>query len=139
MIHRGSTKTVIAAIAAITLSFKALAGAATAPNMLFIFPDQMRMHALGIWSEPGYDTLLNTVGDPVHTPNLDQLARDWILFTQAYSTRPVCSPYRAMLMSGMYADRNGVPMNCKVNRNVGLRHDIPALTDILADEDYETG
>ena len=109
------------------------------PNLLFIFPDQMRLHAMGIWREPGYDALLRTAGDPVYTPNLNQLAKEGLLFTQACSTRPVCSPYRAMMISGMYPGRNGVSQNCMIGRNEGLRHDVPMFTDLLAAAGYETG
>ena len=43
------------------------------PNLVYIFPDQYRLHALSLWSDPAYRDVLNTVGDPVHTPNLDRL------------------------------------------------------------------
>lgn len=38
----------------------------------------------------------------VHTPNLDRLAGEGILFENAYSTSPVCSPSRSAFMTGMY-------------------------------------
>ena len=109
------------------------------PNLLFIFPDQFRLHALGIWNEPGYQDALSGVTDPVHTPVLDQLAKESVLFTQAVSTHPVCSPYRAMLMSGMYPSRNGVmDLNCRDGRTQGLHHDITCFTDVLSDAGYAT-
>ena len=72
------------------------------PNLLYIFPDQYRMHALSIWSNPEYRKALSTVGDPASTPNLDKLAKKGILFNNVCSTYPVSSPHRGMLMSGMY-------------------------------------
>ena len=139
MKHRKITRlrTLIAGLA-LTVTFHSLAQSPVPPNLLFVYPDQMRMHAMGIWSQPGYSNILATFGDPVHTPNMDQLAREGVLFTQASSTRPVCSPYRAAMMSGMYSQRNGVDQNCYVGRNVGLRHDISAFTDVLAAAGYET-
>lgn len=146
MNRRNFTKSMVAVTGLAALSSRVQATPGSQPNLLFVFPDQMRMFSMGIWSDtavgPGgdaYNTLLNTVGDPVHTPNIDQLAKDGVLFTQACSTRPVCSPYRAMLMSGMYAERNGVSQNCYVNRDEGLRHDIEGFTDILYNCGYETG
>ncbi|MEL7337696.1 MAG: sulfatase-like hydrolase/transferase, partial [Planctomycetota bacterium] len=116
------------------------ANADSRPNLLYIFPDQFRLQALGIWSQPGYDHLLGTPGDPVHTPNLDQLAREGVLFTQVTSTHPVCSVYRGMFMSGMYPSRNGIQgTNCKLGRSQSLKENIMCLTDVLHASGYETG
>ena len=38
----------------------------------------------------------------VHTPNLDQLAAEGILYTRAYTTASVCSPSRSSFMTGLY-------------------------------------
>ena len=108
------------------------------PNILYIFPDQYRMNALSIWNDPQYRSALSTVADPVKTPNLDKLARRGIVFNNACSTFPVSSPHRAMLMSGMYPRENGVEINCKINRQSGLKQDIVCLTDVLHNAGYET-
>lgn len=108
------------------------------PNLLYIFPDQYRLHALGIWSEKGYKDALATNGDPVVTPTLDKLAKESVLFTQACSTYPLCSPYRGMLMSGMYPVNNGVENNCHMTRLDSLRHDVDCLTDVIRKSGYET-
>ncbi|HCP83423.1 MAG TPA: hypothetical protein DIT88_03385, partial [Planctomycetaceae bacterium] len=39
------------------------------------------------------------------TPNIDQLAKESVLFTQAYATCHVCSPTRASIMTGKYPAR----------------------------------
>ena len=44
------------------------------PNVIYIFPDQMRNHAMGFWREAGFREAVNFEGDPVHTPNLDRFA-----------------------------------------------------------------
>ena len=87
-------------------------------NILFIFADQMHKFALGCM---GTDDIL--------TPNLDKLANDGVLFKNAYSNCPICSPFRVNLFSGMYAAQTGaynneaiVPDNCvsladEFNRN----------------------
>lgn len=108
------------------------------PNLLYIFPDQYRLHALEIWSDPAYKNIQKTAGDPVHTPNLDKLAKKGVLFTQVCSTFPVSSPHRGMMMSGMYPRANGIEENCHVSRTTELRHDIECITDVLAKNNYET-
>lgn len=108
------------------------------PNLLYIFPDQYRLFALSIWNDPAYKQVLTTVGDPVYTPNLDKLAKEGVLFTNVCSTQPVSSPHRAMLLSGMYPSKNGVKGNCYLGNSEELHHDIVCLTDVLAQEGYET-
>ena len=91
------------------------------------------------WKKEGFNHLLRTETDPVYTPNIDQLAENGLVFTQATSTHPVCSPHRAMLMSGMYPSRNGVEdLNCKAGRTQGLHNEIECFTDVLAKAGYET-
>ena len=45
------------------------------PNIIYVFPDQYRNQALGIWSQNGFQDKVNFKGDPVHTPNLDAFAQ----------------------------------------------------------------
>jgi hypothetical protein len=46
---------------------------------------------------------LGCYGDELaHTPNLDKLADQGILYTRAYATAPVCAPARSTLITGMY-------------------------------------
>jgi arylsulfatase A-like enzyme len=42
------------------------------------------------------------------TPNIDRLAREGALFTDAYAACPVCSPTRASLMTGLWPQRTGI-------------------------------
>ena len=148
MINRRTFLRQAAAIAAAVALEKQLAAAkqvtaqdaqASRPNLLFIMPDEFRIQALGIWNQPGYRNLLHTVSDPVHTPELNRLARESILFTQTTSTSPICSPSRAMMMSGMYPSRNGVMgTNCAAGRPEGMHDSITCFTDVLSDAGYET-
>ena len=108
------------------------------PNLLYIFPDQYRLQALSLWSDPAYRKVLNTVGDPVHTPNLDRLARQSVVFYRACSTCPLSSPHRAMLMTGAFPEKNGVPGNCHVKNQNGLPDSLTCFTDVLAEAGYET-
>lgn len=108
------------------------------PNLLYIFPDQYRLTALSIWSDPAFCNVLSTVGDPVHIPNLDKLAKQGALFTQACSTSPLSSPNRAMMITGMFSKDNGVNMNCYKGRALGVPDNIDGFTDVLAKDGYET-
>lgn len=43
----------------------------------------------------------------VKTPNIDRLAREGMLFTNAHAQAPICSPSRASLMTGLYPHQTG--------------------------------
>ena len=88
------TQTILAAFAVLAAhAFGAHAtrafAAQTAPNVLLIMADDM-----------GYSDL-GCMGSEIKTPNLDQLAKNGILFTQAYNTAK-CYPTRASLLTGVY-------------------------------------
>lgn len=109
------------------------------PNLLFVLPDEYRQTSMGIWSDKNYAKYLPFVGDPVHTPAIDKFAKEGVIFTNAYSMTPVCSPYRAMLMSGMYPAHNNVGhANCYQGRAAGLKTDITAFTNVIANANYDT-
>ncbi|MAF10019.1 sulfatase [Candidatus Poribacteria bacterium] len=101
------------------------------PNILFVFADQFRRQALGF------------VGaDPVITPALDRFAEESCVLTHAVSTRPVCSPYRAMLLTGKYPHANGVVGNCNsdtVQYGNYLRSEDVCLPDVLHAAGYDQG
>ncbi len=106
------------------------------PNIIYIFPDQFRNYSLGFWSQPGNEHYLQGKPDPVSTPSLDKLAREGIILNRAISNYPLCSPYRGMLLSGMYPHQNGLTTNCRENRDVQLKTNLNCITDVLAKEGY---
>jgi len=68
---------------------------------------QDRPNILWIVSEDN-TTLLNSYGDPMATtPNIEALARQGILYENAFSSAPVCAPARSSLITGMYASSMG--------------------------------
>ena len=72
------------------------------PNLIFVFADQWRVQATGYAGNRD-----------VKTPNLDKLAGQSISFTNAVSGCPVCSPYRASLLTGQYWLTHGIFYNDK--------------------------
>jgi len=77
------------------------AQAASRPNILFLFPDQLRWD----WVEP------SVAGLPVRTPHVKALAERGTRFTQAFTPSPLCAPARACLASTRKYERCGVPSN----------------------------
>lgn len=138
MQRRAFIKTACLGIGATMLAHQTPAQKTKHPNLLFVFPDQMRREAMEFWNTNVFKGTLETQPDPVVTPTLNKLAEESVVFTQAVSTCPVCSPYRAMFMSGMYPWRNGVTSNCHQTREDGLHHTIPCFTDVLSQAGYET-
>lgn len=108
------------------------------PNLLVIFTDEHRRQAMEFWQQPEYKGAINGISDPVITPNLNKLASEGVVFTQGMSTHPVCSPHRAMLMSGMFATENGVWMNCVYGRDADLKEELECYTDVLFKNGYNT-
>ena len=101
------------------------------PNLVIVFPDQMRGQALGFLNQ-----------DPVVTPNLDRFARESLVLPQAVSNYPVCSPFRAMLMTGKYPHANHVISNCySVSEPYGveLQQLDYCWSDLLKDNGYSLG
>ena len=70
------------------------------PNLVFLFADQMRAQATGYAGDPN-----------VRTPYLDTLADQSLNFINATSTCPICTPYRACLLTGQYPLTHGLFMN----------------------------
>lgn len=108
------------------------------PNILIIFPDQLRRYSAGFWSKEPYKKLVFGNPDPVITPTIDELAENGIVFTNAVSNYPVCSPYRGMLLSGVYPEQNGIWNNCSVGREESLKNDIPTLPSLFKEANYNT-
>lgn len=67
------------------------------PNFVFIFIDDMGWKDVGFMGAEYYET-----------PNIDRLAKEGMIFTQAYANAANCAPTRACLLSGQYSPRHGV-------------------------------
>lgn len=92
------------------------------PNVIWILCDQLRAQALG------------HAGDPhVCTPNIDNLARDGMRFTQAVAGAPWCCPFRGALLTGQYPHQNGVTATPGK-----LDPSLPTITQPLKEAGYHT-
>lgn len=67
------------------------------PNIIFLLTDDQRWDAMG------------AMGNPIiQTPEMDKLARQGIMFRNAYVTTSICAVSRASILSGQYMRRHGV-------------------------------
>lgn len=88
--------TLLTTVGALALAAPAPIAASRPPNILLITADDLGMQ-LGCYGEK-----------QIRTPHLDRLAREGMKFTRAFS-KPVCSPSRAMQLTGQYTHRLGIP------------------------------
>ncbi len=102
-------------------------------NVLFITADQWRGDCLGCVEHP-----------LIKTPNLDQLAKEGVLFRKHYAQTVPCGPSRASLYTGLYAMNhrsvnNGTPLNKRFTniarevRKLGYDPTLFGYTDTSAD------
>jgi arylsulfatase A-like enzyme len=70
------------------------------PNIIVILADDL-----------GYADNSVYRGGRFLTPNLDRLAQEGAVFTNAYASAPDCAPSRAALMTGRYQQRFGFEYN----------------------------
>jgi arylsulfatase A-like enzyme len=92
------------------------------PNVVFLFADQMRAQAVAYMGDPN-----------VLTPHLDQLAKESVNLTHAVSNCPICTPYRASLLSGQYPLTHGLFMN-----DLCLPDNGNSLAQVLKADGYDT-
>lgn len=93
------------------------------PNILWICTDQQRFDCLGCYGNEKLDT-----------PNIDNLAKEGVLFSNAYCQSPVCSPSRASFLTGRY------PRTCGVRQNgQRISGQEVLVSKLLADHGYTAG
>ena len=97
------------------------------PNIVFIFPDQLRADFLSCYGAQFIDTA-----------NIDSIARRGVRYDRAYSASPLCVPARVALMTGMNAVRNGVTDNMQAIRADHEAVGIHTWPQILASVGYYT-
>jgi arylsulfatase A-like enzyme len=92
------------------------------PNIVIICSDQHRASSMACYG--------NSI---CHTPNLDKLAEQGVLFEKCFTQNPVCSPARASLLTGCLSRKTDV-----VRNGIPLKNEIPTVADILQDKAYQT-
>lgn len=93
------------------------------PNILFVMGDQLRASATGYGGDPN-----------AHTPNLDALAKESVNFRNAVSVCPVCTPFRAALLTGRFPTTTGMFLN-----DAHLPDSELTIAKVLKEAGYDTG
>lgn len=93
------------------------------PNIIFLLGEGLRYDEFGF------------MGNKIlKTPNMDRIAREGVVFRNAFCTNALCLPSRASFLTGAYSHTTGATTNDEA--------DVPArfrmLTDVLRDGGYET-
>ena len=98
------------------------------PNIVWILVDDMSGHF-------GYQ------GEPlVSTPNVDRLAREGVVFANAYATAPVCSTFRSALITGMYQTSIGAHhhRSSRGTRKINLPSGVTPIPQLFRAAGYYT-
>lgn len=99
------------------------------PNVLFILVDDLGYADLGCYG-----------ARDIRTPNIDRLAREGVLLTDAYAAACVCTPTRVALMTGRYPQRTGFDWVIDYHeRDRGLPTKETCLPRLMKQAGYATG
>jgi arylsulfatase A-like enzyme len=92
------------------------------PNIVFVFADQLRSQELSCYG-----------GVNIETPNFDRLAEEGLMMTNAISTYPICTPFRGMLLTGLYPLHSGIS-----NNDHPLNPKLPSFAKACKEQGYNT-
>lgn len=93
------------------------------PNLLYVFDDEHRFQSM-----PG-----EPYSDPVTAPTLNAFRKDNFSMERCISNYPLCSPYRAILMTGLWPYQNGITRNW-----IQLGTTFESLGDVFDKAGYKT-
>ncbi|MDX1284224.1 MAG: sulfatase [Draconibacterium sp.] len=91
------------------------------PNIIFYLADDQDKYDYGCYGN-----------DKVHTPAVDQLAKEGMLFENAFTGQAICAPSRTQLYTGKYPLKTGVSLN-----HVHSKNDQVSTTTYMHDLGYE--
>ncbi len=91
------------------------------PNMIFFLADDQNIQDYGCYGN-----------DKVKTPAVDRLAKEGMLFNNAFTAQAICAPSRSQLFTGDYPLKNGCFMN-----HTNTKPSIKSITARLGDLGYE--
>lgn len=103
------------------------AHASSRPNFIIILADDLGYGELGCYG--------NSFNE---TPHLDALAEKGVLFTDAYSSAPVCSPTRAALLAGQWPHQSGITDYLRPNAEIHIPDEKELLPEALKAAGYAT-
>jgi arylsulfatase A len=121
----------VAALASLLIGASAWAATPSAPpkpNILFIYLDDL-----------GYgDVTCYNSDSKIHTPHIDRLAKEGVIFTDAHTPAPICGPSRYGLMTGRYPWRRGKggTGNGDKFRDLFIEKGRTTLASLLKKKDY---
>ncbi len=99
----------------------------SSPNIILIYLDDMGYGDLTITGATGYST-----------PNIDNIARNGIFFTNYYAPQAVCSASRAGLLTGCYPNRIGITGALSHKSNIGISENETTIASMLKAKGYHT-
>ena len=117
-----NVRSLLALSVCLSCSARLAAAPAARPNILFIFSDDHAQHAIS-----AYGSKVN------QTPHIDRLARAGLRFNHAFVTNSICTPSRAVVLTGKYSHTNGTPV---FNVFDGSQ---PTVAKMLQTAGYHTG
>ena len=92
------------------------------PNIVFVLLDDVRLDDI--------------VGNPlVQLPNIDRVAEEGLSFTNFFTAAPLCSPSRAVFLTGQYPHNNGIVDN---RERAEQSHAIRTFPRLLHDAGYQS-
>ncbi|MFY0606506.1 MAG: sulfatase [Cyclobacteriaceae bacterium] len=91
------------------------------PNIIFFISDDQDIYDYGCYGN-----------DKVHTPSVDRLAKEGMLFSNAFTSQAICAPSRSQLLTGLYPIKNG----CFAN-HTSVRPNIQSMTTKMQALGYE--
>lgn len=89
--------------------------AGSRPNIVFMLVDDMGYTDTSLYGSEYYET-----------PNLERLAEEGIMFTDAYAGSNLCSPSRATILTGRDPSRNGVDRLCQQDEQAYITGENPS-------------
>ncbi|MCH2207762.1 MAG: sulfatase [Lentisphaerales bacterium] len=78
-------------------------------------------------------------GSEIETPNIDQVAKEGMRFTDCHSAAPNCSPARAGILTGRTPSRVGMYSYRPPNHPMHLRSEEITVAELLKEKGYNTG
>jgi len=99
------------------------------PNIVLILADDLGQGDLGCYN----------ADSKIPTPNMDRLAEEGMLFTDAHSPSSVCTPTRYALLTGRYAWRSRLKKGVLWGYSrLLIEPDRPTIASVLKDIGYKT-